>query len=92
MSARTSEEYVEDRAARFPNLTRSELIASERLEMIVHTIVSVAVFGLTTWALAVYASPDWAKGAGFAYGGYLISELVEYFNRIRAFKRLMPEN
>ncbi len=92
MSGKRHEEYAEDQARRYPNLTRSELIASEKLEAGVHTAVSLVVYGLVVWALWVYASPDWAKGAGFAYLGFLTSESFETLGRIRAFKHLMPED
>jgi hypothetical protein len=90
--SRSAEEYVEDRAARYPRATRSDLIGDEYRDMTANVVVSLVVYGLITWALWFYASPDWAKGAGFAYLGVLFSETVETLGRIRAFKRLMPED
>jgi hypothetical protein len=92
MSTRTHEQYAEDQVRRYPNLTVAELISAERTEMALHAAVSVVVYGLISWGLWAYASPDWAKGAGFAYLGFLLAEVMEYNGRIRAFKRLTLED
>ncbi len=60
--------------------------------MFLYLGVSVAIYAVVTWGLWIYASPDWAKGAGFAYLGSLIAEIAERLGRIDAFKRLMPED
>jgi hypothetical protein len=92
MSRKEYEEYVENQATRHPLATRADLVLIEKVNLYTTVVAAVVVYGLVVWALWVFASPEFAKGAGFAYLGFTIGEVTKFIRRIRAFKRLMPED
>jgi hypothetical protein len=92
MLRKTNERYVEDQVRRYPHLNRSEMIRYERMEMWGVLGISLAFYGLVVTLLWFLGDPDFAQGAGSAYAGYLIAQVLTHLGRIAAFKRLMPED
>lgn len=91
MLRKTNERYVEDQANRYPNLSRADFIRYERMEMWGVLGLSLAFYGVVVTFLWFFSSPEFAQGAGSAYAGYLIAQVLTHLGRIAAFKRLMPK-
>jgi len=86
-----SERYVEDQVRRYPSLTRSYFIKSERKEFLILSLLMLTTYGVAMAIMWYLSGREYAIGAGSAYLGFFTAMVWERLGRIAAFKRLMPK-